>query len=146
VTIRSATAADFDAVTALLVELGRPPVTDATDAAARRVFDEQVADELAGHLVAVNDAGRVVGFCSLHFRTRLNHPTLEAWVPDLIVAEDVRGTGVGGQLLVEAERRARARGCHGLTLESAYFRTRAHSFYLAAEMTDSGKSFWKSLA
>jgi GNAT superfamily N-acetyltransferase len=145
VTVRSVTAADFDAVTALLAELGRPQVTAETTAAAREVFDAQLADDLADHLVAVDDAGRVVGFCSQHYRTRLNHSTLEAWIPDLIVAEEARGAGVGGALLEEAERRARERGCHDLVLESAYHRTRAHAFYLAAGMTDLGKTFGRSL-
>src|SRR5437899_12022609 len=106
VTVRSVTPADFDAVTSLLTELGRPEVTAATAGAAGAVFDAQLADELSDHLVAVDDSGRVVGFCSLHYRMRLNHPTLQAWVPDLIVAEDIRSTGVGAALLAEAERRA----------------------------------------
>jgi GNAT superfamily N-acetyltransferase len=143
--VRSVTPADFDAVTALLVELGRPQVTDATRAAAREVFDVQLQDERSDHLVGVDDDGRVVGFCSLHYRGRLNRPTLEAWVPDLIVAEDVRSTGVGAALLAEAGRRARERGCHQLVLESAYFRTRAHAFYEREGMTDAGKTFFRTL-
>jgi GNAT superfamily N-acetyltransferase len=145
VTVRSVAPDDFDAVTALLVALGRPQVTPATAAAARDVFDAQLADRLSDHLVAEDDDGTVVGFCSIHYRPRLNHPTLQAWVPDLIVDEDVRSTGVGRALLAEAERRARKRGCHDLTLESAHFRKRAHAFYEREGMTDSGKSFWKKL-
>jgi GNAT superfamily N-acetyltransferase len=145
VTVRSVTPADFDAVTALLVELGRPQVTPQTDAAARAVFDAQLTDDRSDHLVGEDDAGRVVGFCSVHYRERLNHPTLEAWIPDLIVAEDVRSTGVGAALLAEAHRRARARGCHQLVLESAHFRTRAHAFYVREGMTDAGKTFFKAL-
>jgi GNAT superfamily N-acetyltransferase len=141
VTVRPVTLADFDAVTALLVELGRPEVTDETASAARAVFDRQVEDDDFDHLVAVDDDGRVVGFCSLQYRARLNHPTPQAWIPDLIVAEGVRSTGVGRALLAEAERRARERGCHDLVLESAYFRKRAHAFYLREGMTDAGKAF-----
>jgi GNAT superfamily N-acetyltransferase len=145
VIVRSLASADFEAVTALLQVLGRPEVTNANVAPARDVFDAQLADELADHVVAEDDAGRVVGFCSLHYRTRLNQPTLEAWVPDLIVAEDVRSTGVGAALLAEAQSRARERGCHQLVLESAYFRTRAHAFYEREGMTDAGKTFFRAL-
>ena len=53
--------------------------------------------------------------------------------------------GIGGALLAEAERRARARGCHDLVLESAHRRTRAHAFYLREGMTDAAKAFWRSL-
>jgi len=145
VTVRSITTADFDAVAALLAVLGRPALTEGAEPAARDVYDAQLGDELADHLVAEDDEGRVVGFCSQHYRTRLNHATLQAWIPDLIVAEDVRSSGVGRALLGEAERRARERGCHELVLESAYFRTRAHAFYVREGMTDAGKTFWKAL-
>jgi GNAT superfamily N-acetyltransferase len=145
VAVRSLAPEDYEAVTALLVVLGRPEVTEETATVARAVFARQLDDECSDHLVAEDDAGRVVGFCSLQYRARLNHATLEAWVPDLVVAEDVRSTGVGRALLAEAERRARARGCHHLVLESAHFRTRAHAFYEREGMTNPGKTFWKSL-
>ena len=53
------------------------------------------------------DDGEVIGFCSLHFRERLNYPTPDAWVPDLIVTERARRRGAARLLLEEAERRAR---------------------------------------
>jgi GNAT superfamily N-acetyltransferase len=143
--VRLADAGDFEAVSVLLEELGRPEVTDETRDACRAIFDEHVADGEAAHLVA-EDGGELIGFCSLHFRERLNYPTPDAWVPDLIVTERARRRGAARALLVEAERRARTRGCWGLLLESAYFRTEAHQLYAAFGMKDSGKSFWKSLA
>jgi GNAT superfamily N-acetyltransferase len=145
VIVRSIESADFEAVTALLQSLGRPEVTDATEGGAREVFDTQVADDGCDHLVALDDDGRVVGFCSLHYRPRLNHATPQAWVPDLIVAEDVRSKGFGRALLAEALRRSGERGCHDLVLESAHFRTRAHAFYLREGLTDLGKTFGTKL-
>ena len=50
-------------------------------------------------------------------------------MPDLVVAESARGTGAGRALLEEAERRARERGCWGMTLESANWRDSSHAFY-----------------
>ena len=67
-----------------------------------------MADGDAAHLVAEDD-GEVIGFCSLHFRERLNYPTPEAWVPDLIVSERARRRGAARALLEEAERPARVR-------------------------------------
>jgi GNAT superfamily N-acetyltransferase len=145
VIVRSLEPADFDAVAALLAELGRPQVTAETARPAREVFDHQVADDRFDHLVAVGDAGRIVGFCSLEYRPRLNHTTLQAWVPDLIVSEDERSSGFGAALLAEAEQRAQERGCHDIVLESAHFRTRAHAFYGREGWTDAGKAFGKSL-
>jgi ribosomal protein S18 acetylase RimI-like enzyme len=143
--IRPASRADFEAVTALLEELGRPRVGDQTQADCRAVFEEQVVHADAHHIVAEDDGGRVVGFCSLHFRDRLNWPSDEAWVPDLIVTEGARMRGVGRALLEEVERRAIARECHAIQLESGYQRAEAHHLYRRFGMRDTGKSFYKPL-
>jgi GNAT superfamily N-acetyltransferase len=145
VKVRLAERGDFDAVTALLEELGRARVTDETREACRRVFESHLDDGQAAHLVAQESGGGIVGFSSLHFRERLNHPTPDAWVPDLIVAAAARGRGAGRLLLQEAERLARDHGCWQLTLESAYRRTEAHALYLAIGMEDAGKYFRKPL-
>jgi GNAT superfamily N-acetyltransferase len=143
--VRSAEPRDFDAVTALLELLGRKEVTDETRDRCREVYAAQISDPTADHLVAENDDGEVVGFCSLHFRNRLNHPTPQAWVPDLIVADALRRTGIGRALLEHAERRAIERGCWGLTLESAHHRREAHRFYADFGMRDAGLYFHKLL-
>ena len=142
--VRAARRDDYDAVVALLEELGRPEVTEATDDDCRAVYEAQIVDPDSHHIV-VEDASGVVAFASLHFRSRLNHPTVEAWIPDLIVAESARRRGIGTALLDEAERRARERGCHSLALESAYFRAEAHHMYRQYRMRDVGKSFTKPL-
>ena len=143
--VRSAEPRDFDAVTALLQELGRPVVTDETRDRCREVYAAQVSDPIADHLVAEDADGKVVGFCALHFRNRLNQTTPEAWVPDLIVAEGLRGVGIGKALLEQAERRAIERRCWALSLESAHHRLEAHRFYGAFGMRDMGKAFRKLL-
>lgn len=142
--VRLADSGDFEAVTALLEELGRPAVTDETRDVCRALFEEHVADSEAAHLVA-EDGGEVIGFCSLHFRERLNYPTPDAWIPDLVVTERARRRGAARALLEEAERRARVRSCWMLTLESAYFRKEAHMLYAAFGMKDAGKEFHKLL-
>jgi GNAT superfamily N-acetyltransferase len=142
--VRPVAEGDFRAVCDLLAELGRPAVGPGTASACLHTFASDLEDPGADHLLALDD-DKPVGFCSLHYRRRLNHPTEEAWIPDLIVTEGARGTGVGRALLAEAERRSRERGCHLLTLESGHARTRAHAVYLAAGMADTGKQFGKRL-
>ena len=143
--IRAARRDDFEAVTALLEELGRPEVTDATREDCRVIFEEQVVRPDVHHMVAEDAQGDVVAFCSLHFRERLNFATPEAWIPDLIVSQPSRREGIARALLEEAERRARERGCWSLTLESGYQRAEAHHLYRRFRMRDSGKAFHKLL-
>jgi GNAT superfamily N-acetyltransferase len=142
--VRAARRDDFDGVVRLLEELGRPLVTAATEADCRAVYDEQIVEPNSHHIVA-EDASGLIAFASLHFRGRLNHPTQEAWIPDLIVTERARRRGVGRALLEEAERHARDRGCHNLALESGYQRAEAHHMYRQFKMRDSGKAFYKKL-
>ncbi len=135
---------DFEAVSALLAELGRPPVTPPDSEAARGVFERHVADPSVETLLAVRH-GQPVGFLSMHIRERLNHPTPEAWIPDLVVAEREHGSGAAKLLFERAVEIARRRGCHRLVLESGYSRKRAHRFYEREGMTDAGKYFSMAL-
>ena len=143
--IRAARGDDFEDVTRLLEELGRPRVPPSVRDECFAVFESQVIDPDSHHIVCEDDSGHVVGFCSIHFRTRLNHTTFEAWVPDLIVTESARMRGIGRALLEEVERRARERDCHALVLESAYRRAEAHHLYREFQMRDLGKQFAKVL-
>ena len=141
--IRAARGDDYEQVTELLEELGRPHVSAGLRPDCFAIFESQVIAPDSHHIVCEDDEGRVVGFCSIHFRSRLNHPTQEAWVPDLIVTEASRMRGIGRALLEEAERRARERGCHALVLESSYQRAEAHHLYRRFQMRDTGKQFAK---
>lgn len=143
-TVRPAQESDYERVTELLEMLGRARVTHEEYAACRDVYLAQLEDEGTDHLVAVHN-GSVVGFCSLHFRARLNRTAPQAWIPDLFVDPAARGRGAAKALLVEAEARARARGCWELTLESGYSRSEAHLLYSMAGMRDAGKFFRKPL-
>jgi GNAT superfamily N-acetyltransferase len=142
--VRAARRDDFEAVTRLLEELGRPTVSAATEADCRAVYDKQIFDPDSHHILAEDEHG-VIAFASAHFRARLNHPTEEVWIADLIVTERARRRGVARALLEEAERRASERGCHAMELESAYFRAEAHYLYRQFKMRDLGKSFYKAI-
>ena len=142
--VRPAQADDFEVVTALLEELGRKLVTDETRDEVRALYERHLDDEDARHLVVEDDEG-VIAFCSLHFRERLNFPTPDAWIPDLIVTETARRRGAARAMLEEAEHIARDRGCWQLTLESGYTRALAHKLYASHGMTDAGKYFTKPL-
>ena len=146
VTVREARAEDWPAIGRLLAELGRPEAVGTEgEPALREVYERYLARTDVIGLVAEID-GRVVGFCDLEYRARLNFEPAEAWIPDLIVAENARSRGAGRALLARAEELARARGCWGMSLESATWRERAHAFYVREGWTDSGKAFTKPLS
>jgi GNAT superfamily N-acetyltransferase len=145
ISVRPAEPEDFESVTALLEELGRPRVLGTDRAAdARAQFDSWLEDPAMEAYVAEAD-GEVVGFVDLQFVQRLNFDAPQAWIPDLIVRESARSLGAGAKLMARVEASARKRGAFALTLESANWRTRAHAFYLRQGMTDAAKEFVKVL-
>jgi GNAT superfamily N-acetyltransferase len=143
--VRDAGPEDFESVSRLLEELGRPKVIG-TDQEPERRADYEAWLATPGLFAWVaEDTGNVVGFIDMQLVPRLNFGAPQAWVPDLIVTHGERSRGAGAALLAEAERTARAQGAFALTLESAHWRTRAHAFYLREGMTDGGKEFLKVL-
>jgi GNAT superfamily N-acetyltransferase len=143
--VREASPEDWPAVASLLAELGRPDVRglhDEDEHMAR--YRSYLGRSDAVGLVADLD-GDVVGFVDVEFRQRLNFATPQAWVPDLIVAERARGSGVGAALMARAEELSRERGCWGMTLESATWRTDAHRFYQREGWRNTAHSYTKPL-
>ena len=128
---------DFDAVTRLLAELGRPAPDAEQLPALRRTYAQHVGRSATGSRLALLD-GRAVGFVSLELRDRLRDGLPEAWIPDLIVTEAARGRDIGAALLDAAFVEAVARGATGANLESGSHRAVAHRLYETAGMVDVG--------
>ena len=144
--VREATDEDWPVVAALLAALGRPEALGTPEEEdLRRVFLAYLQRDDVVAMVAEED-GRVVGFCDLEFRARLNFSEPQAWIPDLVVAEEFRSRGAGAALLLRAEEIARERGAWGMELESATWRERAHAFYEREGWSYSGKSFTRPLS
>ena len=131
---------DFEAVTRLLAELGRPAPTGEKLPALRRTYAEHVRRPATGSLLAHLD-GEPVGFLSLELRQPFFTTAPQAWIPDLIVAEAARGRDIGAALLDAAFAEAAARGAYAVALESGHQRAVAHRLYAAAGMSDVGSFF-----
>ncbi|HEY3367720.1 MAG TPA: GNAT family N-acetyltransferase [Symbiobacteriaceae bacterium] len=140
ISTRRAIAPDFEAVAALLAELGRPPVTSKNRRQLQATYVRHIERHDTASLVA-ELSGKVVGFCSLERRDRLNRPDPQAWIPDLVVTEAARGRGVGTALLQAALLEAKAWGCRTVHLECGVEREDAHQFLVARGMQDAGKSY-----
>jgi GNAT superfamily N-acetyltransferase len=84
---------------------------------------------------------RVVGAAIGTFRSRLNWPTRELWIADLIVTDSARGYGAGHTLMDEAIAQARQAGCHRVVLESGHQRKIAHQLYQSLGFQDRGVYF-----
>ena len=141
--IREARASDWEGVAAVLAELGRPDARGKPEEDQhRRIFVAYLNRDDVDAFVAEEERA-IVGFVNVEYRGRLNRGTLEAWIPELVVKESARARGLGKALLSRAEDAARARGCWGMSLESANWRTDAHRFYEREGWEATAKAFFK---
>lgn len=141
VNLRSAAMADADALVDLLAQLGYPGAED---------FIERRLRELLAHpdallLVAEGEAGRVLGFISLHFIPQIALAGDFCRISYLCVAEAARSLGIGALLERAAVAEARRRGCDRIELHSSQRRTDAHRFYAREGYVESPKYLVKPL-
>ncbi len=129
--------ADFEGVTRLLAELGRPTPSEERLPALRRTYSQHVSSADVGSMLALLD-GRPVGFISLEFRHPFFTTAPQAWIPDLVVTESARGRDIGAALLDAAFTESLHRGAYAAVLESGDQRLVAHKLYAAAGMSDVG--------
>jgi ribosomal protein S18 acetylase RimI-like enzyme len=132
--------ADFEAVTRLLAELGRPTPADERLPALRRTYAEHVGRPTTASRLALLD-GVPVGFISLELRQPFFTPAPQAWIPDLVVTESARGRHIGAALLEAAFAESARRGAYAAALESGHHRQVAHGLYTAAGMSDVGSFY-----
>ena len=120
--IREARPKDAEAVAALIAALGY----EVTPADIRRRL---AALAKAGEPPLVAALGALAGVLTWHVTPVLHRPRPVGRITMLVVAEGLRGNGIGAALVAEAERRLTAKGCGLIEVTSNKKRLRAHAFY-----------------
>jgi GNAT superfamily N-acetyltransferase len=138
--IRSAAAADTQAVVALLGELGYAvgePTTGSRLAALLSTGSDPVLIAWLG--------AEPAGLVALHVGWMLARERKVARVTALVVGERARRRGIGRLLLEHAVRLAREAGCEMIELTSGTERLAAHRFYQACGFRSSSLRFHRPL-
>lgn len=131
-TIRPARPADAADLCVLIGQLGyRMPEAELADRIARRADAESEAALVAA------DGPKVVGLIALSWSTMLHMTAPTARITTLVVGEEIRGRGVGRQLVEAGAALAREAGCAILELTTALQRDDARKFYEALGFTAS---------
>jgi len=138
--VRPAQFADAPEVAELLTELGYP--CDAAEAQRRLL---ELEDDPRQSVMVAERGGLVCGLLGLEisFQLPLGMPACRITV--LVVGRGQQRSGVGRQLLAEAETRARFSGATRIEVSSAAARHGAHAFYREAGYRDGSVRFVKVL-
>ncbi|MFG1778220.1 GNAT family N-acetyltransferase [Micromonospora sp. NPDC049051] len=132
VIFREAVRADLPAVVALLADdvLGRTRDLTEVDAAYEKAFADIDADPRNQLIVAEGDDG-VLGCMQLTYIPGLGRHGAERQLIEAVrVRSDLRGRGVGRQMITWAIDQAKRRGCALVQLTTDKTRHDAHRFYL----------------
>ena len=142
---RTATPADLQAIVALLADdalsLGREDASLPLDPRYAAALERILADPNQEQVVAELD-GRIIGTMQLTFVPGIAFRG--AWrgiIEAVRIASDLRGQGLGAQLIEHGVARCRARGCRMAQLMSQRTRTDAHRFYERLGWTKSHYGF-----
>jgi GNAT superfamily N-acetyltransferase len=128
---------DAPALACLLGQLGYPADAGAVARRMARLGDDRL-------IVAEADGG-VVGFAQLHVSQAIESDGDAAKLAALVVDDDMRGRGIGRQLVAAVEAEARARGCVLLYVTTAERRADAHAFYERVGLAYTGRRYAKRL-
>src|SRR5215469_12619145 len=123
--IRPVSTTDAAAVNELLHQLGYPQDGAATTATRIQTWGD---DPSSAAYVADAD-GDVLGLVAVHVCPFFERTDAWGRIVALVVSDQARGRGVGGQLVAAAESFATSRGCVRMEVTSAARRHGAHEFY-----------------
>ena len=138
--LREATPADASAVATLLGELGYPCTRDEATARIKVMSSDETMV-----LVVADVHGDLRGLYSLDFMFYLPFGRTSCRITSLVVAPAHRNSGLGRQMLKDAEARALRRGAARVEVTSAEQREGAHAFYRRCGYVDASLRFVKRL-
>ena len=121
---------DVPAMTALLRLLFAQEAEFAPDATAQDKGLRTILDDPAvGQLLVADDGQRILGMVNLLYTYSTALGARVALLEDMVVAEEVRGSGLGKRLVEAAVAHCRKVGCKRITLLTDGDNARAHAFY-----------------
>lgn len=146
VTIREAFDDDIPMILGLLYDLGRPkPQTDSEIDNFRKIIKKYFKDSDKTIFVAEIDDTKILGMVSVMLLPRLNHNTLEMYIPELAVLELYHNQGIGKKLINFCIAFAKENKCHRIRLESGNQRIASHKFYKHLGFEQTAQSFSKNI-
>tara|TARA_B100001750_G_scaffold3360_1_gene2729 strand:- start:251 stop:688 length:438 start_codon:yes stop_codon:yes gene_type:complete len=109
VTLRLAKLEDKKRISELLYVLAKA-ASDSYEIFDSKTFEHLISNE-RGSLVIAEENGKVLGMASISFNLALRYNGEYCQLEELVVDSEARGKNIGGLLIEETIRLAKARGC-----------------------------------
>ena len=129
-TIQLATLNDIPALCGLLTVLFSQEAEFQPDTAAQqRGLNAILSDPAIGEILVARQNGHIVGMVNLLYSISTALGARVALLEDMVVAPEMRGSGLGSQLLAAAIEHAKQHGCLRITLLTDADNYAAQAFY-----------------
>ena len=141
--IRESTLDDISSILNLLYDLDRPRPLDDDEV---KIFKNKISDyflDSQKNIVVAEQDKEIVGVVSIIYLQRLNRVKTEMYIPELIVTEKLRYSGIGKKLIQYCIELAKKKNCYRIRLESGNQRTESHKFYKSVGFEQSAQFFSK---
>lgn len=142
ISIRKATENDFESVYFLVSDLESHEMDRKLF---KKIYSLNLSDPNIHYIIAEKDS-KVVGFISLHVQHILHHAKATCELQELNIVPELRGSGIGAQLMNEAEKIARELNLEEIELTTKIQRDRAHNFYRKLGYSHTHNKFVKKLS
>ena len=130
VMVEEAVSQNIPAILDFIHRLDRPKPDALTKENFSNIAQTYLNDSDKFILVARMAGGKnIVGMVSIILLPRLNREGPEMYIPELIVTEECRSSGVGKFIIQHCITMGKKLRCHRIRLESANYRKDAHGFY-----------------
>jgi GNAT superfamily N-acetyltransferase len=141
-TLREADEQDLPAILSLYAQLGQDDGSVLALNEANGIF-ARFKNYPDYHLHVALDGKLVIGVFALLIMDNLGHlGAKSAVLEDVVVAQEVRGQGVGRRMMDYANDLCRRKGCYKMTFSSNMNREPAHRFYESLGFRKHGYSFY----
>ncbi|WP_299676770.1 GNAT family N-acetyltransferase [uncultured Roseobacter sp.] len=146
VTFRPATRDEVADVLALLQDDKLGATREGLDLADYQTAFDSMTDEAANHLIVGVREGRVIATYQITFISGLSlRAARRAQIESVRVASDLRGQGIGQQMIADAIARAKTAGCSLIQLTMNKSRTDTARFYESLGFTPSHIGYKRNL-
>ena len=144
--IRESILDDIQSILTLLYDLDRPrPLNDGEVKIFKNRISSYFLDSQKNIIVAEQNK-TIVGVVSIIYLQRLNHVKTEMYIPELIVTEKLRYSGIGKKLIQYCVELAKKKNCYRIRLESGNQRAESHKFYKHIGFEQSAQFFSKHIS